>query len=90
MSRRAGTLRGVLLLLLLLPAPAIASTPEGAGDGPQQVIDRTVVEVLAVMAVMEVMAVMAVMAGWSRQWECGSNDWVSTFPFLSVWYQHSR
>ncbi|NRA08594.1 MAG: ABC transporter substrate-binding protein [Myxococcales bacterium] len=50
MSRRAGTLRGVLLLLLLLPAPAIASTPEGAGDGPQQVIDRTVVEVLAVLA----------------------------------------
>ncbi len=50
MSRRAGTLRGVLLLLLLMPAPAIASTPEGAGDGPQQVIDRTVVEVLAVLA----------------------------------------
>ena len=50
MSRRSGTLRGILLLVLLLPVPAGAESGKTGGEGPRQVIDRTVVEVLAVLA----------------------------------------
>ena len=50
MSSRSGTLRGILLLVLLLPALAAAESGQASGEGPRQVIDRTVVEVLAVLA----------------------------------------
>ena len=50
MSSRSGMLRGILLLVLLLPALAAAESGQASGEGPRQVIDRTVVEVLAVLA----------------------------------------